>query len=283
MPYRPEQHQIAGKAVAKVSEIWANIGAAIEEVRQDYGEDLLVQTCLNGKMDAARIWVQVKGTQSASGMKNPGGRTQIRVRADLALRWARTADLLVLILWDIQDDVGWYSIPALTDLHSELAEKSGEMIPLEINSENQFNARTVGDIAWHARLEHLARFVRNFRRLQEEIRDSEPGEGLWADEAVLEAVMDMMVNLDMLEPVRRAGRAMIITPQFRQLIIDTAEEIPDKPIAEVDEYLMHMILRSVLQWISRITTSAVSISLLTEMVGVVEHALELRKFRASLE
>jgi hypothetical protein len=84
MPYRPIQHQISSKAVAKVCDIWSNTGAAVEEIQRDYGEDLLVQTCLNEKLDASRIWVQVKGVQRAPGMRKPGGKAQIRIRADSA-------------------------------------------------------------------------------------------------------------------------------------------------------------------------------------------------------
>lgn len=63
MPYRPIRHQISAKAVVKVCDVWTDIGTAVEEIQRDYGEDLLVQTCLNGKMDSSRIWVQVKGVQ----------------------------------------------------------------------------------------------------------------------------------------------------------------------------------------------------------------------------
>lgn len=125
MPIRSEQHQIADKAVAKVKEVWTSIGATAEEVQKDYGEDLLVQTCLNNKMDASRLWVQVKGVRSAPGTGKPNGRKTIRVRADLALRWARTADVLLLVLWDVENDQGWYCLPSFGALHSELAAKTG--------------------------------------------------------------------------------------------------------------------------------------------------------------
>jgi hypothetical protein len=44
MPRRTLQHGIADKAVSAVSAIWTDIGAAVDEIQHDYGEDLLVQT-----------------------------------------------------------------------------------------------------------------------------------------------------------------------------------------------------------------------------------------------
>jgi hypothetical protein len=215
MPYRPPQHQIAAKAVASVSGVWTSIGAAVEEVRQDYGEDLLVQPSLNGRMDAARIWVQVKGTQDAHGMYKTGGKSSIRVRADVALRWARTADILVLVLWDVGRNIGWYSIPGLTELHAELAEKDREEISLQVYSKDRFNTDSAKVIALEARLEHLG-------RLQEETRDSEPGDSSWANEAVAEAVIDMMIDLDMVKRTRENRRKFYINPKFRKVIVEDA-------------------------------------------------------------
>jgi len=199
MPYRPLQHQIASQAVAKVTGVWTRIGAAVEEVRRDYGEDLLVQTCLNGKMDASRIWVQVKGAKDLAFMTELNRITPIYIRADLALRWARTADLLVMVLWDVDNNCGWYVVPSLTDLHSDLVRKDRDKIAIEVHSENQFNEKSAQTIAWEARLEHLSRFVRSFRKLQQEVEDTEPGDSAWANEAVGEAVIDIMLDLGILD------------------------------------------------------------------------------------
>jgi hypothetical protein len=37
LPRRPIQHVVGAKAVAAVSSIWLDAGAAVEEVRNDYG------------------------------------------------------------------------------------------------------------------------------------------------------------------------------------------------------------------------------------------------------
>jgi hypothetical protein len=128
MPYRPIQHQIASQAVAAVSAVWVNTGAAVEEIKQDYGEDLLVQPCLDNVMDDVRIWVQVKGVRSLSDYHKTTGKAAISIRADLALRWARSANKLILILWDVKNHIGWYSTATPGELgHRDLIKKSGRI------------------------------------------------------------------------------------------------------------------------------------------------------------
>lgn len=269
---RPVQHQIAAKAVAKVSEVWTSIGAAVEEVKQDYGEDLLVQTCLNGKMDAARIWVQVKGTQAATKMDRPEGRAGIRVRADLALRWARTADILVLVLWDVSRNVGWYSIPHLSELHSELAEKDRRKICLYINSEDRFNFRSAETVAWRARLEHLSRFVRNFRMLQLEQDDIDPGPGksLWAQQAIVEAVIDTMLDLKMINCSPQDKQQLVVSPEFWKLFTGALERNVPEPDETIRSHASQMLMLCILGWIGGIAGNGVSHSLLREIFNFME-------------
>jgi hypothetical protein len=276
MPNRPAQHQISDRAVAKVREVWASVGAAVEEVRQDYGEDLLVQTCLDGKMDAARIWVQVKGVAKASQMK-ARGKTQVRVRADLALRWSRTADILVLVLWDIDSDIGWYAVPTRTELHGELAGLGRSIIGLSIDSTNLFNSESAQIIAWGARMEHLAGFVRNFRGMQEEDRDdNDPDKGRWATEAIAEAVVEMMVHLKMVDLTLRDGlRAVTINPNFKNSLLDKAEEMGSAAPDEAEEYVDHLLLVSLLTQIKKEAACGVSVAVLAEMAPIVYGMLNL--------
>jgi hypothetical protein len=276
MPQRPVQHQISDRAVAKVREVWASIGAAVEEIRQDYGEDLLIQTCLDGKMDAARIWVQVKGVAKAPQMK-AHGKTQVRVRADLALRWSRTADILVLVLWDIDNDIGWYAIPTRTELHAELAGLSRSMITLSIDSTDLFNSESAQVIAWEARMEHLAGFVRNFRSMQEEDRDdNDPDKGLWATAAVTEAVVEMMVNLKMVDLALKCGlRAVTINPDFKNFVLDNAEEMGSAAPDEAEDYVDYLLFGSLLKQIGKEAACGASIAVLAEMAPIVYGILNL--------
>ena len=103
MPKRPSQHEIASRAVAAVRKLWADAGAAVDEIHEDYGEDLLVQPSLNGEMDAVRIWVQVKGTTTFKSRKsNP----KVRLTVGHVKRWLTTDNYVIVILWDVSNGRG---------------------------------------------------------------------------------------------------------------------------------------------------------------------------------
>lgn len=218
-------------------------------------------------------------------MRKPRGKAQVRIRADLALRWARTADILVLVLWDVESSVGWYSIPELADLHSELAEKGRRNISLTILSKNLFDADAARHIAWEGRLAHLARFVRNFRRLQEEEAQIEPGEHRWADEAISEAVVDMMVDLGILEKVTVKRREVVPSREFRKFFLDMARDTRGAQPAsaeEIDEYFKEISFASYFMWISDVIGCAISASLMSEMVPIVDYFFNPESPRGSL-
>jgi hypothetical protein len=276
MPYRPVQHQISAIAVAKVREIWANTGAAVEEVRQDYGEDLLVQTCLNGRMDDSRLWVQVKGTQHASGMDQPDRTCRICVRADVALRWVRSADLLVLIYWDVSKNTGWYAIPWYTAAHSELSARGDRETSLIISSNDVFDANAAQRISWKGRLEHLNRFVRSFRALEKELREGDPEGAAWADEAIYTAVMDRLIDLNVIEPFKGDRQMLQASQRFR----DCAKEAIQSSYEEGDSkesLLVKTITLAVLSAAQDVSGCGLSGSLLKEMAPVVEVILTARR------
>ena len=97
--------------MAAVAAVIADAGHAAERVVNDYGEDLLVQTSYAGRMDASRLWFQVKGTASVDRYRLKRGGFSISVDLDHELRWSRSADLVVIVLWDVAENVGWYALP----------------------------------------------------------------------------------------------------------------------------------------------------------------------------
>ncbi|MGI5259140.1 DUF4365 domain-containing protein [Streptomyces angustmyceticus] len=156
MTRRPNQHQIASLAVSSVRREWNKHGHAVDEIKEDYGEDLLVQTCLDGRMDACRIWVQVKGT--TRDCLNPRrSLPKIRVKAQQILRWARSADLVVAVLWDVTNDCGWYVMPQGYFDHVELQERAQDEISLIFSRELRFDESAVDKLVWLARIEHANR------------------------------------------------------------------------------------------------------------------------------
>jgi hypothetical protein len=152
MTRRPHPHRLGDLAASRVATIFEECGFAVERIAQDYGEDLLVQTTRGDDVDPSRIWVQVKGRSrikwSAGGMWNE------RVTIDHALRWARSADLVVLAVWDFQCDCGYWSLPIEQVDQWDLYLLQQKSARLQLSSDNRLEQSTAERLAWRARFQH---------------------------------------------------------------------------------------------------------------------------------
>ena len=132
-------------------------GWACEVVHKDYGDDLLVQTHYRGHVDHSKIWIQVKGTTSISRFQSKRYGYSIRVSLDHALKWARSADLVVVVLWEVGRDYGLWVLPK--DCIDEwtwrfLDTGCGRLI---FDDKSAFNKAQLNKIAWMARIFHYER------------------------------------------------------------------------------------------------------------------------------
>ncbi|MEU3348785.1 DUF4365 domain-containing protein [Streptomyces sp. NPDC006700] len=176
MPSRPQQHQIAARAESAVRSLWTDGGHAVDVIREDYGEDLLIQTCLRGRVDSSRIWVQVKGTAkdcSDSSKLLPS----LSLKADQVLRWSRSSDLMIVVLWDVTNNLGWYTIPRGEFDHVRLLESQPGKVPLRMDRSRPFNRSAVDRLAWKARIghadQHLSYALSCIRDLEEDLQEEE--------------------------------------------------------------------------------------------------------------
>jgi hypothetical protein len=195
------------------------LGHAVDEIREDYGEDLLIQTCLNGRVDPCRIWVQVKGTEKDCSQEAKS-LPSLSLRADQILRWSRSADLVVIVLWDVGNDRGWYMIPRgkYDDAHLQEAERG--KLKLEFDRTNSFDGRAVEHLAWRARIDHVNRSLKQALFSIEEVRDEDPRPLDYLEfhgAAAGSLVVDFGIDIGAFTP---SGD---ITPQFQRELLKAVE------------------------------------------------------------
>jgi hypothetical protein len=111
MPKRTDQQVVSDMALSRVRNVFSDCGWASEVVHNDYGEDLLVQTSYYGLMDSFKIWVQVKGTNDLEQFQTKKYGYSIRVSLEHAFKWARSQDLVAVILWDVNTNRSLWGIP----------------------------------------------------------------------------------------------------------------------------------------------------------------------------
>ncbi|MEU6688466.1 DUF4365 domain-containing protein [Streptomyces sp. NPDC046832] len=237
---RPAQHRIASLAVAAVRREWNLQGHAVDEIHEDYGEDLLVQICHEGRMDPARVWVQVKGTERDCTRK---ALPSIRVKANQVLRWARTADLVIVVLWDVQNDRGWFTIPQDQFDHIELANLPNSSTSLTFSREHPFDQSAVSTLCWAARIEHTNRAMVYEQSHLSEAREMEMDAALKFHKGVLASlIFDFSVSVKAVKP----------TGGFTEEFFDTVRDhfIHEGP-KDVEEATKRAMMLSVFEIIER--------------------------------
>jgi len=142
----------------------------------------LVQTRLGNKKDASRIWVQVKGKNKSGLSFGPAGTHSVRVKRTTALRWIRTTDLVVLVLFEVNcahndyvAERGWYAVPKdqLTD--SELAEGTQKEISIVVRSSDTFDPAAARKLVWRARLDHAEQALCTLIAQEHALRSTDQG------------------------------------------------------------------------------------------------------------
>jgi hypothetical protein len=134
-------------------------GWACEVVHKDYGDDLLVQTQHKGEIDHSRIWIQVKGTKNMRRFFSKKHGYSVKVSLEHALRWARSADLAVIVLWDIEKNMGLWALPINCLNQRDLSIFQSKTSRLTFNEESVFDTGQALKLAWMARIHHSSRLV----------------------------------------------------------------------------------------------------------------------------
>lgn len=155
MPKRPNAHVIGDKATAKVQDVCFQCDWANEVVHKDYGDDILVQPSLNGEMDHNRIWIQVKGAENLEkSFYTLRYGYSIEVPYDHILKWIRSADLTIVVLWDVGNNWGLWNIPKDAVNTSDLHSLRNGKYRLVFQADAKFDTQQLMKIGWHARIDH---------------------------------------------------------------------------------------------------------------------------------
>lgn len=103
MPHSSSQQDIDDLAVHAVKGVFIKNKHKAERIGVDFGEDLLVHTFRYTAADPLKILVQIKGTEDP-------GRMTARVTASHVMKWASTSAPVLIVLWNVKRDTGWYKI-----------------------------------------------------------------------------------------------------------------------------------------------------------------------------
>ncbi|QYO78685.1 DUF4365 domain-containing protein [Devosia salina] len=145
---------LAQRAVLAVSRVLNLAGAVAEVIRNDFGEDLIVQSQLRGVADSFGILVQVKGTRLRLGRD---GMYSFRAETGHLLRWAsHYQPVLVCVFDDVTSSI--YSFcPRRKFSLWDLSTTNHNSITIKFDKSHLFDRDTAAKFIWECRADYYQR------------------------------------------------------------------------------------------------------------------------------
>lgn len=128
-------------------------GWTSDVVHSDYGEDLIVQSCLDGKFDPFRTLIQVKATTRIP--KGKRGKITIQVSRSHALRWIQSREPVIVVLWDTNSKRGWFSLPMEQFNLWELLRSKRSRLTMSFNPNQYLNRKAFEGLIWRLRFDYF--------------------------------------------------------------------------------------------------------------------------------
>jgi hypothetical protein len=159
MARRTDSHVISDLALNRVMQICGECGWACETVHKDYGEDLLIQTHYKGIVDHYRIWIQVKGTRNIKRFYSKDQGYSIMIPVQQMLKWVRSKEIIVVILWDVENDLGLWAMPQDFIDDWNIYTTEGKKVRLNFQDTAVFDKEQAVEISWRARIDHYTDLI----------------------------------------------------------------------------------------------------------------------------
>jgi hypothetical protein len=151
----PSNHLLAEKAVIAISGILNQAGALSEQIRNDYGEDLLVQTHLNNYADNFRLLIQVKGATSKKGSRT----IALRFKIDHLLRWISQSEPILVCVYDDTIGASYAFSPNERFSLWQLSTADKKTISVKLTEKDIFDTSTAREYIWSCRMDHWSRML----------------------------------------------------------------------------------------------------------------------------
>ena len=149
-------HKLAHKAVLAVSTVLSKVDALSESIKNDYGEDLIVQTALKDVADNFTLLIQVKGTG-----RRPDANGAIRIPLEVQhlFRWASHGQpVLVCVFSELTGDIFAFS-PRDTISLWEISTSTKATKVVRLDRNMLFDESSAVRFIWKSRIEYYARML----------------------------------------------------------------------------------------------------------------------------
>jgi uncharacterized protein DUF4365 len=109
MPQRPRSHEVEDLSRNRLREAFNGVGWTVEDLRKDYGEDLLVRIFDNGIATPLSFFVQAKGTDVIQNYVSGTGPIFVPLKRGHVNHWMEFSEPVFVALWDSKADLIYWN------------------------------------------------------------------------------------------------------------------------------------------------------------------------------
>tara|TARA_R110002051_G_scaffold84537_2_gene149838 strand:- start:21 stop:890 length:870 start_codon:yes stop_codon:yes gene_type:complete len=149
-------HVKASDAVARVAAVFRSVGALCEEIRNDYGEDIILQPQFEGEADRFRIFGQVKYL-SRGPLKD--GVIRIPLGSSHVKRWIGFVEPFRVFVYCGANQKLYSFDPARQVSIWDIYTTSKKSQTFKISEHDELSESNVSDLVWRCRISHLSRLM----------------------------------------------------------------------------------------------------------------------------
>jgi hypothetical protein len=258
-------HRLAHRAALAVSAVLERAGALTEPVKNDYGEDLLVQTQLQDAADSFHILIQVKG-YNLKEKKN--GKYSISVDVSHLHRWVSHIVPVLVCVFDSTSEKIFAFYPRKTFSLWDLATTRRNYLTVEMGKENIFSEGSAIQFIWTCRIEYFSRMLA--------WQESHVAYSI-GPESAIKRNGDKDKNIIVFHFLKSIGffeSDEVISPRFRAMVSNASVNFSkiNKENSEEHESLglRHVFMLSTAGFVEETTSSGMPLNLLecaTDMIG----------------
>jgi Domain of unknown function (DUF4365) len=175
MPRMPGAHITGYQSTAAVLKLFVDADCAAEVIKNDYGEDLLVQPQLHGTADTFQIYVQVK-TVARAAVKD--GKPQVRINLDHLRRWSNMINPVVIFGYSPLDGKLYSRYPKGGESRYQLIIDGRKSATVRFQPGDEVGPREVKTIIWNCRFAYysdlIALSLKDLEEYMQFTRDVDP-------------------------------------------------------------------------------------------------------------
>jgi hypothetical protein len=109
MPQRPRSHEVEDLSRNRLRDAFNGVGWTVEDLRKDYGEDLLVRIFDNGIATPLSFFVQAKGTDVIQNYASATGPICVPLKRGHVNHWIEFSEPVFVALWESKADLIYWN------------------------------------------------------------------------------------------------------------------------------------------------------------------------------